>query len=366
MPVKPALILQRMKRTISVITLALTVLCSMAKVQVESKVDSIQILIGEQAHLTLGVTMKRGDKLITPEFKPYEHITPGIEVLEISDADTAGLDDGSVRVTRTYTITSFDENLYYLPPMKVSVNGKEYQSGSLALKVLTVPVDTLHPEQFFPPKDVQDNPFSWKEWRQPFLLSLLFIALLCVVVYLSVRLRDNKPIVKIPHIVKCLLPHQKAMKEIEKIKAERMTSSGNQKEYYTRLTETLRIYIEERFGFNAMDMTSSEIIARLQDAKDSTMTDELRELFMTADLVKFAKHSTLINENDANLVHAIEFINNTKQESAPDTGKAKPTVSVAERRGRRERAILRAVIAVCAVACVALMAFVAYRIYMLL
>ena len=41
---------------------------------------------------------------------------------------------------------------------------------------------------------------------------------------------------------------------------------------------------------------------------------ELRELFETADLVKFAKYSTLINENDRNLVSAIDFINSTKTE----------------------------------------------------
>ena len=38
-------------------------------------------------------------------------------------------------------------------------------------------------------------------------------------------------------------------------------------------------------------------------------------LFQTADLVKFAKYNTLINENDANLVNAIEFINQTKGRS---------------------------------------------------
>ena len=87
----------------------------------------------------------------------------------------------------------------------------------------------------------------------------------------------------------------------------------NQKEYYTRLTDTLRIYIKERFGFSAMEMTTREIINRLQ-AEDPMKVAELREVFETADLVKFAKYSTLINENDRNLVSAIDFINSTKTE----------------------------------------------------
>ena len=155
-----------MKRIICIISLITCVLCASAKVFVESKIDSIQILIGEQTGLTLSVTTGQGAHVTMPSFKPSEYITPGVEVLECSNADTSKLDNGLVRITRKYTLTSFDENLYYIPPMKVKVDGKEYQSKSLALKVLTVPVDTLHPEKFYPPKGVQDNPFLWSEWEQ--------------------------------------------------------------------------------------------------------------------------------------------------------------------------------------------------------
>lgn len=44
--------------------------------------------------------------------------------------------------------------------------------------------------------------------------------------------------------------------------------SEDQKAYYTLLTDVLRKYIKERFGFNAMEMTSSEIITRLQNEND--------------------------------------------------------------------------------------------------
>ena len=338
----------------------------MAQVQVEGRIDSIQMLIGEQVHLTLTVTMKQGQTLQMPEFRPTQQLIPGVEVLAATAADTTAIDNDDIRVRKVYTLTSFDDSLYYLPPMKVKVDGKDYESKSLALKVMTVPVDTLHPERFYPPKDVQDNPFAWSEWRPLFLTSLLLIVILCVTIYLYVRLRDNKPIVKLPHIVKRLLPHEKAMKEIEKIKAEHIASSENQKEYYTRLTDTLRIYIEERFGFKAMEMTSTEIISRLQTSGDQEMIDELRQLFTTADLVKFAKYSALINENDANLVHAIEYINATKQENAPEKEPAKPKLTEADKRSRRSRITLKTVIIAGCVACAVLLVYVIYKAYLLL
>ena len=74
-----------------------------------------------------------------------------------------------------------------------------------------------------------------------------------------------------------------------------------------------------RFGFNALEMTSSEIIDQLLEMNDKEAISDLKLLFQTADLVKFAKHNPQMNENDANLINAIDFINETKT-----TGRGKP------------------------------------------
>lgn len=353
-------------KMISIICLLTTVSRIDAQVQVESTIDSIQILIGEQAHVTLNVSMKKGLKLEMPQFKRTEYVTPGVEFVSDTQADTSELDNNMIKVSKIYTLTSFDENLYYLPEMTVKVDGKPYKTKSLALKVLTVPVDTLHPEQFFPPKDVQNNPFQWAEWRVPFWLSLLLIAMMFCALYLRKRLKDNKPIIVKIKIIKKVLPHQKAMKEIERLKEEHMTSSENNKEYYTRLTDTLRKYIEERFGFNAMEMTSSEIIDRLNSVDDRKMIDELKELFTTADLVKFAKYSTLINENDANLVNAVEFINTTKIENVPTTETIAPKLTEHDKRSIRSRITIKWSMIAIIILAVFLWMYLVYRIYLLM
>ncbi len=355
-----------LKRIVVNILLLLTAAIASGQVNVESSIDSMEIFIGEQVRMTVNVTMKHGQRLAMPVFKPTEQITPGVEVLSEGAADTAELDNDMVRVSKQYTLTSFDENLYYLPPVKVKVDGKEYSSKNLALKVLTVPVDTLHPNQFFPPKSVQDNPFLWSEWSGVFWLSVLVLILIMLAVYLRLRLRENKPIIASVKIIKRVLPHQKAMQQIEQIKADRLVSSENQKEYYTKLTDTLRKYIEERFGFNAMEMTSDEIIERLQQAEDRRMIDELRELFTTADLVKFAKYSTLINENDANLVNAIEFINTTKIENQPTEERIEPQLTEQDKRSIRSRITIKWVLWAIMLVGIAIVIYVFYQIFLLL
>jgi type VI protein secretion system component VasF len=124
--------------------------------------------------------------------------------------------------------------------------------------------------------------------------------------------------------------------------------------------------MEERFGFNAMEMTSGEIIARLQEVEDKKMIDELRDLFTTADLVKFAKYKSLINENDANLVNAIEFINTTKQENQPTTERIEPQLTEKDKRSMRSRTVLKIAVSVLIIAMVVLLGYVFYRLYLLI
>ncbi len=346
-----------MKRAILYIAGLFTVLNMMAQAAVEATIDPIEMLIGEQAQLTLTVKAREGAKIEFPQLKPRQELVQGVEVINAAQLSAN---------TMVVTLTAFDGKLYYLPPLKVKVDGKETATKNLALKVNEVEVDTTQMNKFFGPKDVQDNPFSWNDWKTSFWLSVLMLLLIAAAAWLWLRLRDNKPIIKHIRIVKRLLPHQKAMKEIEQIKADKMVTSENQKEYYTKLTDTIRRYIEERYGFSAMEMTSSEIIERLTAADDQQMMDELRQLFTTADLVKFAKYSTMINENDMNLVNAIDFINQTKLENQPTEETVKPELTQEDIRTQKERRILKGTIAVVVVASVAIFCYVVWNIWNLM
>ena len=346
-----------MRQYVLLIVLIASALRCLAQSFVTAKIEPIEMMIGEQATVTLTVQTADDAKVDWPTFQPRQMLVPGVEVL-----NTQRTSDH----TMVITLTSFDGNLYHLPPFKVKINGKEQQSADLALKVVEIEVDTTQLNKFFPPKDVQDNPFLWSDWSLSFWLSVLLLVLIALCGYLYLRLRDNKPVISHIKIVKRLLPHQKAMKEIEQIKADRMVASENAKEYYTKLTDTLRKYIEERYGFSAMEMTSSEIIERLTAAGDQQSLDELRQLFTTADLVKFAKYSTMINENDANLVSAIDFINQTKLENQPVEEVQKPVLSEADQRSQKERRVLKIVIWGIVSVAVLLFCYIVYSVWQLL
>lgn len=333
---------------------------------VEQRMDSLQLLIGQQTILHLKATARKGARIVLPSFKPQDQIVPGVEVVEQSKGDTMQMGDDRIQVSRDYTLTSFDEKVYVVPALDVKIDGKSYHGNPLALKVLTVPVDTVHPNQFYPAKGVQDNPFEWSEWSFAFWLSLLMIIICGAMIYLRNRLKKNKPIIARIRIVKRVPAHEKALREINDIKHHHTSASQEtQKEYYTQLTNTLRAYIVSRFGFNAMEMTSGEIIEHLRASDDQKMIDELRMLFSTADLVKFAKYEIPMNENDANLVNAINFIDQTKTDEQPKEEKIVPTLSTEDQKSQQQRRLIKTLLWVGGISVVAIFGYIVYQVAML-
>ncbi len=334
---------------------------------VEQRIDSLQMLIGQQTILHLKATARKGAKVVMPSFKPQAQIVPGVEVVEQSKGDTMHVGDNQMVVSRDYTITSFDEKVYAIPALNVKIDGKNCHGNPLALKVLTVPVDTVHPNQFYPPKTVQENPFLWSEWSFAFWLSFLLLIVCGAMLYLRNRLKKNKPIIARIRIIKRVPAHEKALKEINDIKQHHSTSNQEtQKEYYTHLTNALREYIVNRFGFNAMEMTSTEIIENLRASGDQKMIDELRMLFSTADLVKFAKYEIPMNENDANLVNAINFIDQTKTNELPKEEKIVPTLSSEDQKSQQQRRLIKTLLWIGGFSAVAILGYIIYQVVMLL
>ena len=353
-----------MKRYIFLITLlvALTGRALAQSVTVDATIDSLQILIGEQAKIKLQVSLDANKRAIFPVYT--DTLIRGVEIIDVAKPDTQLLNDGRRSlITQEYTVTSFDSALYYLPPMKVIVDNKPYLSKALALKVYSMPVDTLHPDQFFGPKTVMQAPFAWEDWYVVIACVLLFVPLLLLLIYLVKRIRDNKPIIRKVKVEPKLPPHQLAIQEIERIKNEKVWQKGLSKEYYTELTDALRTYIKDRFGFNALEMTSSEIIDKLLEMKDKEAIKDLRELFQTADLVKFAKHNPMMNENDANLINAIDFINETKVKE-DENAKPQPTeITIIEKRSLRTKILLGAGIVLLAAALIGSLIYIGLELY---
>jgi len=335
-----------------------------AQVIVDAKIDSTAIFIGQRVGITLEVSADKNSKITFPSYDSLQHIIPGVEVVNSTRPDTNYINDNKrMTLARKYVVTSFDTAIYYIPPFKVVVDDKEYETNNLALKVLTFDVDTLHTDSIFGIKTIVSPSFRADEWDTPTYYSFAIFILCLLLMYVLIRLKDNKPILRRIRLKPRVVPHKVAMKKIEQIKECKVWQNEDSKEYYTLLTDALRQYINDRYGFNAMEMTSYEIITRLESINDKEALVELKELFSTADLVKFAKYNTQINENDRNLVNAIEYINQTKVED--ETPSQPEEIIVEEKASKTAKIVLITCVCVIALALAALFAYWSYRMYYL-
>lgn len=352
-----------MRRIINILVLTLCATLANAQVKVEAALDSAKILMGEQAHLTMSVSGAANARIEFPQYKDQEEMTPGIEVVR-SELDT--LNEGeSPTFQSVYTLTSWTPSAYKVPALKVKVDGKEYTTKEITLDVKGVEVDTLNKEKIRPAETIKELEFSMDEWMPYLGLSILVVLLLCVAVYLYGRLRSNKPIV-LRKKKRKLLPHEKAMEAIARVKDERNVDADHQKVYYTRLIDILREYLEDRFGINAMEMTSTEILDSLKSAGNDDKIEELRQVFETADLVKFAKYSTPNSEKDYYLTNVVHFIEETKLEIDLNAEEPETVLSDSDRQLVRQRKMLKIAISIAVVLAVALLAYTVYSVWKLL
>ena len=281
---------------------------------IDVKIDNADLLIGEQTLLHLTITTDYNKLVFCPI--PIDTLMAGVEVLALSEPDSILIDNNRLMIKQDILITSFDEDLYLLPPfLAIDLNDTIF-SNQVALKVTTVPVNVDDPEDFFDIKEVWKPPFVLADYYPLIFGILLILLLICLIGYIIKRLRNRKTTIsellkeelKIP-------PHELAIRELNEIKLQKLWQQGRNKEYYTQITDTLRRYIFRRFGINAMEMTSYEIldiITRENDAR--SVYDTLKQILQLADLVKFAKWRPLPDENDLSMAYSYLFVNQTKQE----------------------------------------------------
>lgn len=269
------------------------------------------ILVGEQVVWSTIFSMPQERELV---FAPYSQVAKSeggaIDVVHDIKLDTLAIKNGMKELEAKLLLTSFDSGYYKLPLLvAVTKEGDTVYIDSPFLDVTNTPIDTatfvMHPI-----KGQMRYPITFKEVI-PWLALALFVIGLGYLLYRYIKYRREnrdffgKPVVQDP-------PHIVALRELEKLRGQKLWQSGKEKAFYTGVTDTLRGYIEGRYGVSAMEKTSSEIMESLSAMDiEERYYKELDELFKTADLVKFAKYAPSVEENEEAIPAAVRFVNST-------------------------------------------------------
>lgn len=287
------------------------------RIKATASLDSANILLGDQVKLFLEINHPKKVEITFPQVP--DTIRGNIEVLQQSEIDTFEMDDETFqKQIQSYLITCFDSGSHRIPPFwfKINMDGRidSIPSNGVTLNVQTIPIDTTRG-----PTDIKmpyDAPVTLKEVI-PYILGIILIgAILFFILYSIKRKKQNKPIFTLPKKPK-EPAHVIALRELDRIKDEKLWQQGKIKPFYSDVTETLRTYIEDRYDIPAMEKTSDETLDSFRFRRDllkEKTFENLSRILKLADLVKFAKYTPLPDDNNMTLVDAYFFINDTKEE----------------------------------------------------
>ena len=212
----------------------------------------------------------------------------------------------------SFVITSFDEGKYELPDIAVQRTTPDGKIDTLLfagkdLEVLSMPVDTTT----FKPHDIKGQiryPLTFKEIL-PYIIGIQLLAVIIILVVSLLKMRKKNESgeggVKEPAYIV-------ALKKLDKFRGNKLWEPEKQKQFYSGVTDVLREYIAARFGVGAMEMTTAEIFEGLKDKEiPQEIMEETRNLFVTSDLVKFAKMTVSDDENVKAVPSAVRFVTTT-------------------------------------------------------
>lgn len=274
-------------------------------------------------HVEVFGTINASDSSATAiELNIPDSLKSALEVSAITDPEVSDLGNGRARILRDIIIQGFDSGVYTLPPVLYLTPDSAFPSNETVLKVYPVAVDSLksihdYADVVAPNRQILDYLPDWmaRYWWW-ILIALVVIG---AGAYIWWRKKQGASIIPATPVKK-ENPVDAALRLLGELREEKLCQRGEEKLYYTRLTDILRIYLRDRFGINAMEMTSTQIRRALRDNEATRMsTDLMSRILEMADFVKFAKVRPLPDDNIAAMNQAVKFIDDTRPAPEPET-----------------------------------------------
>ena len=289
-------------------------LANVGPISLKASLDSAHIIMGKQTTLHIEIVDNNGVNGALP-ILDADTIIAEIEVISKSQADTIDLENNRRQINQDIIIQSFDSGLYTIPPIQYIVGKDTFKANPLALKVIPVSVDSL--QTIHGQADVINPNSRWYDFLPDFITDYWGWILVVIIVILGaifgLLLYKKKLPITLTPAKKEIPPYELAIQLLEKLRDEKLCERGQEKEFYTRLTDILRSYIDSRFGINAMEMTTTQIIESLNSNNETVDSKSyVEQVLEIADFVKFAKVRPLPDDNVKSYNWALQFVKETK------------------------------------------------------
>jgi hypothetical protein len=276
--------------------LSATICKGQGNATVNAKIDAVKITVGDPVRYFLSgsVNVKEG-RLQWPVVPDTFN---SLEVIERGKIDTTKNGD-ILQLKQRLVISGYDSGSFKVPAMAFTFipnNGAAQllYTDSFLLSVNTIPVDTT--KGFKPIKDIVLVRSGWLDYIWYIIGLVVFLGLAAFVIMYFIR-NKKTPLPVMDRTPKETL-QEHYLKKLDELDREQLWQKGRVKDYYSRLTEILRSYLEDRFRTPAMELTTDEILESARRHPEMKLYyDQLGNTLYTADLAKFAKAQPMEHEH---------------------------------------------------------------------
>lgn len=317
-----------MKKILTKIVVMLLIINNInAQNKINTTVDTNIIDFAEQTTFRITIqTNNTTNNIKFPNLK--DTLTKNIEIIKIYPIDT--IKNSPLTLEKAIIITSFEDSMQTIPAIPIIINNDTIFTAPLQIFVKPLHIDStelakLDTNQTIPIFNnfsIFEKPLTfaefWLRYAKHIIIAIIIITLLLIGIPIYKKFKHKKPI-KI--LKKPLDPaHIIALRELKKLKQLKLSEKGKIKEYYSKLSEILKKYIEQRFYIKTLERTSTEILNDFEISKilKEKLLINLQKLLNIADLAKFAKYKPSQNSNIENYNLTEDFVNQTKIEPKPE------------------------------------------------
>lgn len=283
------------------------------------QVQPEEVALGDHIHVRIAVTHEPRDVYSLPDFDPSPLSVPQGAQEVFARREEAG---GSARTIFEMTLADYTTTEPRLPDLTLHVSGP---AGERVLNLRGRPLRfksllrddaaAAHAREPKPPQALFVRSFLW-------LYLLLGVGALAAALLLWRRLRKHgaRPKIAAPAPP---LPHELALQRLQALRRDAPWSRGQGRAAIFTLSEVVRAYLGARLAFNALDLTSDELLEALGRTRLAGLDlGELQGELRWEDLVKFAKVEPSPEECLRGIGRAEALVRHTRPAPAEGPGAA--------------------------------------------
>jgi len=255
---------------------------------------------------------------VTVELPEIGSDIAGLRIIDFG-RDKSPENDKRVEITAWYQLRGDLVGSYILPSIKIPFQegtGDDLQKGTIETSEIFLEIKSVLPKDGSA-TDIRGlkklrrvkNPTPWA------LYGAIGAAVVALLLFLLWRKHKARPNIVVPPAP----AHEIAFEALNHLRQTDFSDHEAVRKYYFTLSGVVRTYVENRFGMNATDLTTEELVPLIQHELpvEAPLKNQLRSFLQSTDAIKYAADAGQESDIERAYEQALSFVESTVPKPEP-------------------------------------------------